>query len=108
MSPSTRPGAVRRSRFSQRVPWPLGRKSVFLTADLSDSHTAPDLVERAEAELGPLDILVNNAGIITRSPAAEYPEEDWAAVLAVNLSSVSRLDQPREDGCWHATPGARS
>jgi 2-deoxy-D-gluconate 3-dehydrogenase len=71
----------------------LGRASIFLTADLSDPRTAPELIERAEAQLGPLDILVNNAGIIRRAPAAEYREEDWADVLAVNLSSVFQLCQ---------------
>jgi 2-dehydro-3-deoxy-D-gluconate 5-dehydrogenase len=71
----------------------LGRASIFLTADLSDPRTAPELIERAEAQLGPLDILVNNAGIIRRAPAAEYREEDWTDVLAVNLSSVFQLCQ---------------
>jgi 2-deoxy-D-gluconate 3-dehydrogenase len=71
----------------------LGRQSAFLIADLADFHSAPDLIERAEAELGPLDILVNNAGIIRRAPAVDYSEEDWTAVLAVNLSSVFRLSQ---------------
>jgi 2-dehydro-3-deoxy-D-gluconate 5-dehydrogenase len=34
-----------------------------------------------------VDILVNNAGTIRRAPAAEYPDEDWDRVLAVNLSA---------------------
>jgi 2-dehydro-3-deoxy-D-gluconate 5-dehydrogenase len=45
------------------------------------------------AEFGRLDILVNNAGTIRRAPAAEYGEDDWQAVIEVNLSSVFRLSQ---------------
>ena len=71
----------------------LGRISIFLAADLSDPCSAPDLIERAEVQLGPLDILVNNAGIIRRAPAVECREEDWTEVLAVNLSSVFQLCQ---------------
>jgi 2-deoxy-D-gluconate 3-dehydrogenase len=71
----------------------LSRLSIFLTADLADPGSAPDLIECAEAQLGPLDILVNNAGIIRRAPAVEYREEDWTEVLAVNLSSVFQLCQ---------------
>jgi 2-dehydro-3-deoxy-D-gluconate 5-dehydrogenase len=40
---------------------------------------------------GRIDILVNNAGIIRRQPAAEHTDENWEAVLEVNLSSVFRL-----------------
>jgi 2-deoxy-D-gluconate 3-dehydrogenase len=51
------------------------------------------LTEEVLAGLGRLDILVNNAGTIRRAPAAEYSEEDWAAVIEVNLSAVFRLSQ---------------
>ena len=41
--------------------------------------------ERARAELGRLDIWVNSAGIYSTSPLLELTEEDWDAVLDVNL-----------------------
>src|SRR5262249_12901253 len=40
---------------------------------------------------GRIDILVNNAGMIRRQPAAEHSDENWDAVLDVNLTSVFRL-----------------
>jgi 2-deoxy-D-gluconate 3-dehydrogenase len=40
---------------------------------------------------GRIDILVNNAGIIRRKAAAQHPDEDWDAVLEVNLSNAFRL-----------------
>ena len=67
--------------------------SLPLVGDLSQPQTAKDLVKQTIDHFGRLDILVNNAGIIRRAPAVQYSEEDWAAVLEVNLSSVFRLCQ---------------
>ena len=64
-----------------------------LTGDLSRPETPKSLVEQTLERSGRLDILINNAGTIRRAPAVEYSEEDWAAVLEVNLSSVFRLSQ---------------
>ena len=36
-------------------------------------------------------MLVHNAGIIRRRAASEHTDEDWDAVIAVNLSSAFRL-----------------
>ncbi len=36
----------------------------------------------------PVDILVNNAGIIRRADALDFSEEDWDAVMDVNLKAV--------------------
>jgi len=62
-----------------------------LVGDLSQPQIAKTLIEQTIDRFGSLDILVNNAGIIRRAPAVEYSDEDWAAVLEVNLSSVFRL-----------------
>lgn len=35
-----------------------------------------------------IDILINNAGIIRRADALEFSEEDWDAVMDVNLKAV--------------------
>jgi 2-deoxy-D-gluconate 3-dehydrogenase len=70
-----------------------GRRGLALRGDLSDRETPRRLVEGVLAEFGRLDILFNNAGTIRRAPAAEYSEEDWDAVIEVNLSSVFRLSQ---------------
>ena len=64
-----------------------------LVGDLSQPQIAKTLIEQTIDRFGSLDILVNNAGIIRRAPAVEYSDEDWAAVLEVNLSSVFRLCQ---------------
>jgi NAD(P)-dependent dehydrogenase (short-subunit alcohol dehydrogenase family) len=40
------------------------------------------------AAAGPLDILVNNAGVTATAPALDQTEEDWDAVLGVNLKGA--------------------
>ena len=73
----------------------LGRRCHPLSADLSQG--TPDMGREIVAEcvrgLGRIDILVNNAGIIRRSPAIDYPQEDWDPVVAINLTSAFYLAQ---------------
>jgi 2-deoxy-D-gluconate 3-dehydrogenase len=64
-----------------------------ITGDLSKPETPKDLVAQTLERFGRIDILINNAGTIRRAPAVDYSEEDWAAVIEVNLSSVFRLSQ---------------
>ena len=47
------------------------------------------LAERALADFGRLDVWVNNAGIYPTSPLLELDEEEWDAVLDVNLRGRS-------------------
>jgi 2-deoxy-D-gluconate 3-dehydrogenase len=68
-----------------------GRRTALLTANLADRAAVGRVVDEAVASLGRLDILVNNAGIIRRQPVTDHSDEDWDAVLEVNLSSVFRL-----------------
>jgi 2-deoxy-D-gluconate 3-dehydrogenase len=71
----------------------LGRRGFAVLGDLGRKETPGRLVGGVLEEFGRLDILVNNAGTIRRAPAAVYAEEDWAAVIEVNLSAVFRLSQ---------------
>lgn len=70
-----------------------GGVAYAITGDLSKPETAADLVAQSLERFGHIDILINNAGTIRRAPAAEYSDEDWAAVIEVNLSSVFRLSK---------------
>ena len=51
------------------------------------------MIESTVERLGSIDILVNNAGIIRRAPAVDFKDEDWDAVLEINLTSVFRLSR---------------
>ena len=65
-----------------------GRQTAFVKADISQESEAKAAVAAAEQALGPIDILVNNAGITRDNIALMMPEQDWDAVLTVNLKGA--------------------
>lgn len=69
----------------------LGEGAHAMPADLSDPAAVKALGARAEEELGGVDILVNNAGITRDGLFVRMSDEDWSAVIDVNLTSVFRL-----------------
>ena len=69
----------------------LGERAHPLVADLADPAAADRLARDAEAALGQIDILVNNAGITRDNLALRLKDEDWQAVIEVNLSAAFRL-----------------
>ncbi len=71
----------------------LGRKFLYVEADLTSQERIPDIVAETVAGLGSLDILVNNAGIIRRADILEFSEKDWDDVMNVNLKSLFFLSQ---------------
>ena len=70
-----------------------GGVAYAVTGDLSLRETPKHLVDQTLERFGRIDILINNAGTIRRAPAADYSDEDWDAVIEVNLSSVFRLSK---------------
>lgn len=72
----------------------LGGERVYvLPCNLASAEDVEKLVPAAEAAMGGLDILVNNAGITRDGLAMRMKDEDWQAVLDVNLSSAFRLSR---------------
>ncbi|MGJ8605339.1 MAG: 2-dehydro-3-deoxy-D-gluconate 5-dehydrogenase KduD [Marivita sp.] len=64
-----------------------------LMADLGTVAQATAAFDAALAQFGPIDILVNNAGIIRRADSLDFSEEDWDAVMDINLKVVFFLSQ---------------
>lgn len=54
-----------------------------LTLDFSEPMAARDVFAAR-----PIDILVNNAGIIRRADSVDFSEDDWDAVMDVNLKAA--------------------
>jgi 3-oxoacyl-[acyl-carrier protein] reductase len=71
----------------------LGERVHILPCDLSDKAQVEALVPAAEAAMGQLDILVNNAGVTKDGLFMRMKDEDWDAVLAINLTSAFRLSR---------------
>ena len=68
----------------------LAGRGLFLDADASRAPDLDRLVTAAVDHGGRLDVMVNNAGIAGRhsKPLLETEEEDWDAIMAVNLRGV--------------------
>jgi len=71
----------------------MGRKSLAIGADVSDSTAVDDMVARSIEQFGKIDILVNNAGITRDRLLIRMTEEDWDSVLNTNLKGVFTLSQ---------------
>ena len=69
----------------------LGDRVKLFPADLADRDAVKALGQKAEADLEGVDILVNNAGITRDGLFVRMSDDDWDAVLEVNLTSVFRL-----------------
>lgn len=69
----------------------LGADAAFVKADVSVEAEVAEMVAEAVGRFGGLDVAVNNAGIEgALAPTAEYPEETWERVIAINLTGVWR------------------
>jgi 3-oxoacyl-[acyl-carrier protein] reductase len=69
----------------------LGERAHVCPADLREAGAADALVTAAEAAAGPLAVLVNNAGFTRDMLALRMKDEDWQAVLDVDLSAPFKL-----------------
>jgi len=75
----------------------LGVKSIAVKADVSKFDEVKRMMDDVVARFGSIDVLVNNAGITRDGLLARMKEEDFDAVINVNLKSVFNC-------CRHAVP----
>ena len=69
----------------------LGERSHVVLADLSEPASVEALPKAAAEAMGSVDILVNNAGITRDQLLMRLKDEDWQAVIDVNLTAAMRL-----------------
>ena len=69
----------------------LGDRVHVLPCDLSDASAVEALPKAAAEAMGSVDILVNNAGITRDGLLMRMSDDDWLAVIEVNLTSTFRL-----------------
>lgn len=62
----------------------LGVKAIPLLADVTRFADCQRMAAETAGQLGGIDILVNNAGIIAVGMVADFAEEQWDRVMAVN------------------------
>ena len=66
----------------------LGRKAAGFKADVTDFSQVQDLINKILDKFSKIDILVNNAGITRDGLLLRMSEEDWDAVIDVNLKGA--------------------
>ncbi len=69
----------------------LGERTHIFPANLSDRDEVKALGQKAEEALEGVDILVNNAGITKDGLFVRMSDDDWDAVMEVNLTAMFRL-----------------
>ncbi len=66
----------------------MGRKALAVKADVSNFQDAQRMVKQVLEEFGSLEILVNNAGINWDGVIWKMTEEQWDAVIQVDLKGT--------------------
>lgn len=77
-------GLARTADFIARA----GRRSLEISADVTNGVALNDAVSRTEAELGALTLAVNAAGIANANPAETMEETQFQTMMDVNLKGV--------------------
>ncbi len=84
--------------FPQKDEWlaqqkELGFEFVAAEGDVSDYDSCKAMIEKVEADVGPIDVLVNNAGITRDKFFPKMDKGQWDAVIATNLDSLFNVTQ---------------
>jgi 3-oxoacyl-[acyl-carrier protein] reductase len=66
----------------------LGAKVICVSVNVSDGEAVTKAVGDIVKEMGSVDVLINNAGITKDGLLMRMSEEDWDAVLGVNLKGT--------------------
>ncbi len=83
--------AAKLRAFREELNDTYGHDHVEITCDLSNTEQVEHLVPATVDTLGKIDILVNNAGITRDNLAMRMRDEEWDAVIRVNLEAAFRL-----------------
>jgi 3-oxoacyl-[acyl-carrier protein] reductase len=70
-----------------------GHEALFVRADVSSKASVDDALAATLREFGQVDGLVNNAGIFRAADFLDVTEEDWDAVIDVNLKGSFLVGQ---------------
>lgn len=83
----------------------LGDRVFVLPADLSNPLAGVELIKDAEDKMGQIDILVNNAGLTRDTLSMRMKDEDWQAVIDVNMTATFKLAKAVQRGMMKRRSG---
>jgi NAD(P)-dependent dehydrogenase (short-subunit alcohol dehydrogenase family) len=66
----------------------LGRRVLARAGDVRSQEEVDAVVKEGIAQIGPVDIVVANAGISVLKSTWEHSEEEWNAVVDVNMNGA--------------------
>jgi NAD(P)-dependent dehydrogenase (short-subunit alcohol dehydrogenase family) len=66
----------------------IGRRALTLLADVTDRAEVEGVLTAAVDRFGAVDVLVNNAGACVHRPALEVTDDEWHAVMRVNVDAL--------------------
>ena len=75
----------------------IGKKASALEVDVSKGPAVKDMIDGTVAQHGRIDILFNNAGYGIMGSVVDTSEDDWDALMSVNVRGVFL-------GCKYAIP----
>src|SRR5271165_5679579 len=78
---------------SRRIEPSVSPDFLTVAGDVADPETAGRIVGTAIDRFGRLDTLVNNAGVFISKPFVEYSEDEFLAVVGVNLAGFFHVSQ---------------
>jgi len=61
--------------------------------DVTDAAAIRRGIDDATRRIGPIDVLINNAGIQRRHALVDFPQHDWDAIIATNLTAPYLVSQ---------------
>lgn len=70
-----------------------GVRVVFLKTDHTRLEDCQRVVDETLRQFGHIDILFNNAGLVLSGTAESTSEEDWAALMNLNVTAVWRMSR---------------
>ena len=81
--------AKNRARVARELP----QLNALIDADVSNRKQVDRAFQEAIDRMGCVDVLINNAGISIRHDFLEITEQEWNAVLGVNLTGIFNMAQ---------------
>ena len=84
----------------------LGRRALAVPTDVTDAAACQRLVDTTLSEFGRVDILVNNSGGAEPKPIKKWSQDEFDAVIALNLGSVWHLSRAASEPMLQQGKGA--
>ncbi|WP_129793979.1 SDR family oxidoreductase [Sphingosinicella sp. CPCC 101087] len=68
-----------------------GGEAIVVKANVADPKAVAAMFDAAERAFGGIDVAVNNAGIMTLKPVADFEDDDFEKIIAINLKGTFNI-----------------